>query len=348
MIKINNRKIGTDYPPYIIADLSANHNQSLDRALEIVEKSHEAGIDALKLQTYTASCMTLNVKKPNFKISNKTKLWKGEYLYSLYKKAPIPWEWHKPIMQKCKKLGLTCFSTPFSEKGVDFLENLDVPCYKVASFENIHIPLLKKIAKTKKPVIISTGMANVTELGEAIQTLRENGCRDVILLKCTSTYPADESESNLRTIPHMKDLFSCEVGLSDHTLGIGVPLASVALGATVIEKHITLRRKDGGFDSTFSLEPKEMKSLVIESRRAWKALGKISYESTKKEQASLQFKRSIYIAKDMRKGEQFTKKSLKVIRPGFGLAPKYYEHVLGKKISRNVSKGTPLKWEYVN
>ncbi|NLT94822.1 MAG: pseudaminic acid synthase [Clostridia bacterium] len=344
-IKIANRNIGKNYKPFIIAEMSGNHNQSLDRALELVEAAARAGAHALKLQTANPDTITLDVRDGNFIITDEDSLWKGNNLYDLYKQANTPWEWHKPIFEKARALGLIAFSTPFDEAAVDFLEELDVPCYKVASFECTHLPLIKKIAKTGKPMIISTGMATVAEIDETVRTARENGCQDIILLKCTSTYPASPENTNILTIPHMRDLFKCEVGLSDHTMGVGVAVASVALGATVIEKHFTLRRADGGVDSAFSLEPEELKSLVIETERAWQALGKVIYGPTEKEKSSIKYRRSLYVAKDMKAGERFTEENLKVVRPGYGLPPKYYELLLGKKVNKALKKGTPVTWE---
>lgn len=344
-IQIENHMISPNHPPFIIAEMSGNHNQSLERALEIVEAAAKAGVHALKLQTYTADTMTLDVEHGEFFIEDEASLWKGHSLYKLYQQAYTPWEWHKPIFDRCRELGLIAFSTPFDETAVDFLEELDVPCYKIASFENNHLPLIRKAASTGKPLILSTGMATVAELDEAVRTAREAGCRDLILLKCTSTYPASPEDSNLLTIPHMRDLFQCQVGLSDHTLGIGVAVASVALGATVIEKHFTLSRAEGGVDAAFSLEPHEMKLLVEETERAWQALGTISYGVTENEQKSLRFRRSIYVTRDIKAGEKLTKENIRVIRPGFGLAPKYYGMVLGSIVNQDVSKGTPLTWD---
>lgn len=346
-IKIADRLIGTGQPPFVIAEISGNHNQSLERALEIVEAASKAGAHALKIQTYTADTMTLDLDEGEFFISDPNSLWKGKSLYKLYQEAYTPWEWHKPIFDRCKELGMIAFSTPFDETAVDFLESLDVPCYKIASFENIHIPLIRKVAATGKPMIISTGMATVAELDETVRAARDAGCEDIILLKCTSTYPATPENTNILTIPHMRDLFQCEVGLSDHTMGIGTSVASIALGATVIEKHFTLRRADGGVDSAFSMEPDEMKELVIETERAWQALGKISYGPTEKEKASLQYRRSLYVAEDMKAGDVFTKENLRAIRPGFGLPPKYFDLLLGKRINEDAKAGTPVNWKMV-
>jgi pseudaminic acid synthase len=344
-ITIADKRIGVKYPPFVIAEMSGNHNQSLERALKIVEAAAEAGAHALKIQTYTADTMTLDINKGEFFIEDPNSLWKGSSLYELYQQAYTPWEWHKPIFDRCKELGMIGFSTPFDETAVDFLEALDVPCYKIASFENTDLPLIRKVASTGKPIIISTGMATVAELDETVRTLREASCCDFVLLKCTSTYPATPETTNIRSIPHMRDLFQCQVGLSDHTMGVGVAVASVALGATVIEKHFTLCRNDGGVDSAFSMEPLEMKALVSESERAWQALGKISYGPSEKEKASLQYRRSLYVAQDMKAGDVFTKDNLRAIRPGLGLPPKYFDEVLGKKVTRNVEMGTAVSWE---
>ncbi|MFT8320861.1 MAG: pseudaminic acid synthase [Bacillus sp. (in: firmicutes)] len=344
-IQIGNRLIGKDQPPFIIAEMSGNHNQSLERALEIVEEAAKTGAHALKLQTYTADTMTLNLTTGDFFIEDPNSLWKNSSLYNLYKQAYTPWEWHQAIFAKCKELGMIAFSSPFDETAVDFLETLHVPCYKIASFENTDLPLIRKVAQTGKPMIISTGMATAAEIDETVRTAKEAGCNDIILLKCTSTYPASPENTNIATIPHMRDLFDCVIGLSDHTLGTGVAVASVALGAAVIEKHFTLSRADGGVDSSFSMEPNEMKTLVEESARAWQALGTISYGPTSKEKPSKKFRRSLYIVKDMKAGEILTKDHVKVIRPGFGLPPKYLDILLGKKVGKDVKRGTPLKWD---
>ncbi|MET3698889.1 pseudaminic acid synthase [Bacillus oleivorans] len=346
-IYIEGKKIGADHPPFIIAEMSGNHNQSLDQALKIVEAAAKAGAHALKLQTYTAETMTLDIREGEFYIKDRDSLWKGHSLYELYQKAHTPWGWHEPIFDYCRKVGIIPFSTPFDETAVDFLENLDVPLYKIASFENTDLPLIRKVASTGKPMIISTGMATLSELDETVRTAREAGAKDIILLKCTSTYPAPPENTNIKTIPHMKELFQCQVGLSDHTLGIGTAVASVALGATVIEKHFTLSREDGGVDSAFSLEPKEMKSLVEESLRAWQSLGQVQYGPTKKESSSIQYRRSLYIAKDLREGDILTKENLRIIRPGYGLEPKFYNVLLGKQVKMDVKKGTPVSWDLI-
>ena len=344
-MRIGTREIGPHVAPFVIAEMSGNHNQSLDRALAIVEAAAATGAPALKLQTYTADTLTLDIQTGDFFINDENSLWKGRSLHDLYKVAFTPWEWHAPIMKRASDLGMLCFSTPFDESAVEFLETLDVPAYKIASFEIVHLPLIRKVAATGKPLIISTGMATAAEIEDAVRAAREGGCRDLVLLKCTSTYPASPENSNLLTIPHMRVLFDCEVGLSDHTMGIGTSLAAVALGATVIEKHFTLRRADGGVDSTFSLEPEEMKSLVVETERGRLSLGAVRYGPSEAEQKSLAFRRSLYIAQDVEAGELLTRDNLRCVRPGMGLQPKFYETVLGRRVNRNVLKGTPMSWE---
>ena len=333
--------------PFIIAEMSGNHNQSLERALAIVDAAADAGVDAVKIQTYTADTMTIDIDTGEFFISDKDSLWKGETLYHLYEKAHTPWEWHKAIFGRCKERGIMGFSTPFDDTSVDFLEDLGVPCYKIASFENVDLPLIRKVARTGKPIIASTGMTTVAELSDLVRTVRENGCTDLTLLKCTSSYPASPEGTNLRTIPHMRELFGCAVGLSDHTLGIGAAVASVALGAAVIEKHFTLSRAEGGVDAAFSLEPAEMAQLVRECRTAALALGAVSYERAKQEQKSLQFRRSLYVVEDMKAGDVFTEKNLRRIRPGMGISPKYYDALLGRCVKCDVKRGTPVSWDIV-
>ncbi|QXC52255.1 pseudaminic acid synthase (plasmid) [Agrobacterium salinitolerans] len=341
---IGNRQIGADVAPFIIAEMSGNHNQSLDRALQIVDAAAATGADAVKLQTYTPDTITLNIRTDDFKIADEKSLWKGRNLHDLYRDAHTPWEWHKPIMERARSHGMICFSSPFDETAVDFLEDLDVPAYKIASFENIHIPLLKKVALTRKPIIVSTGMASIAEIDEVVETVRANNGGDLILLKCTSTYPATPKDSNILTIPHMKSLFRCEIGLSDHTMGVGVAVAAIAHGATVIEKHFTLSRAEGGVDSTFSLEPQEMTNLVVEALRAWQSLGDISYGPTAAEEKSLAFRRSIYVAKDIAAGEILTHENLRIVRPAFGLAPKHYDLLIGRQAIRDTKAGTPATW----
>jgi pseudaminic acid synthase len=333
--------------PFIIAEMSGNHNQSLDQALSIVDVAAAAGAHAIKLQTYTAETMTLNIDEGEFFISDPKSLWVGQSMHALYEKASTLWEWHAPIMQRAKEKGILCFSSPFDESAVDFLETLDVPCYKIASFECIDLPLIRKVAKTGKPMIISTGMASISEIAEAVDTARSEGCQDLVLLKCTSTYPASPENTNLRTIPHMRELFGCEVGLSDHTMGIGAAVAAVAYGATVIEKHFTLSRADGGVDAAFSMEPDEMKSLVVETERAWQALGQIKYGPTQAEEKARLRRRSLYIAEDMKAGDELNVENLRIVRPGMGLAPKYHELLLGRKVNQDLKKGTAMSWSFL-
>jgi pseudaminic acid synthase len=346
-MKIGNLTIGREQRPFIIAEMSGNHNQSLEKALEIVEAAAKTGVHALKLQTYTAETMTLDVKTDDFFISDEKSLWKGRSLYELYEEAHTPWEWHSPIMKRAEELGLLCFSTPFDASSVNFLETLNVPAYKIASFENSDLPLIRKVAETGKPMIISTGIATLAELDETVRTIRESGCNDFVLLQCTSTYPATPENSNLMTIPHMKKLFDCEVGLSDHTMGIGGAVAAVAIGATVIEKHFTLNREDGGVDSAFSMEPEEMKQLVKETESAWLSLGNVKYGPTEAEISSLKFRRSLYIAQNMKAGDILTPSNLRCIRPGMGLPPKYYDLLLGRKVCRDLKKGAPMNWDFL-
>ena len=345
--KIGNHSIGQAHKPFIIAEMSGNHNQSLERALEIVDAAAKSGAHMLKLQTYTSDTMTLDVKSGEFFIEDHKSPWKGNNLYDLYKIAYTPWEWHKPIMQRAKELGMLCFSTPFDESAVDFLADLDVPAFKIASFENADLPLIRKVAFTGKPMIISTGMATLAELDETVRTIREAGCEQFVLLKCTSTYPATPENTNVLTIPHMRELFECDVGLSDHTMGVGASVAAVAHGATVIEKHFTLLRADGGVDSAFSLEPEELKMLVIETERAWQSLGGVFYGPTEAEKASLQFRRSLYIAEDIQAGDELTTQNLRIVRPGLGLPPKYYDVLIGRKVNQDLKKGSAMKWEVV-
>lgn len=340
-------KIGDRHKPFIIAEMSGNHNQSLEKALSIVDAAAKAGAHALKIQTYTPDTMTINLKEGEFLISNKNSLWYGYSLYDLYKEAYTPWEWHQAIFDRCKQHNMIGFSTPFDETAIDFLESLHVPLYKIASFENTDLGLIRKVAATGKPMIISTGMASIADLDETVKTVRDAGCENFILLKCTSTYPASPDDSNIKTISHMRELFQCQVGLSDHTLGVGVAVASVALGATVIEKHFTLSRAEGGVDSAFSLEPAEMQLLVNETESAWRSLGKITYGASENEKSSLMYRRSLYIVEDMKKGDILSSKNVRTIRPGFGLKPKYIEQLLGKTVKKDISKGTPLAWDLI-
>lgn len=343
-IKITDKLIGQNQVPFIIAEMSGNHNKSLERALEIVEVAAKSGAHALKIQTYTPDTMTLDLDEREFHISDPKSLWTGTSLYKLYSVAYTPWDWHQAIFGRARKLGMIPFSTPFDSTAVDFLESLDVPCYKIASFENTDLPLIRKAAATGKPLIISTGMANVAELDETVRAARDYGCKDLILLKCTSTYPSTPENSNLLTIPHMRDLFQCEVGLSDHTMGVGTAISAVTLGATVIEKHFTLKRSDGGVDSTFSMEPNELAQLVLETKRAWQSLGQISYGPIEAEKQSIQFRRSLYIVQDLQAGAILTPENLRCIRPGMGLSPKYYDSLLGRTVNQDLKRGTPIKW----
>jgi pseudaminic acid synthase len=345
MFSIAGRTIGRGNPPLVIAEMSGNHNHSLERALQITEAAAACGAHALKIQTYTPDTMTLDLDEGDFFISDPQSPWKNTSLYKLYGEAHTPWEWHEPIFRRARDLGMIPFSTPFDDTAVDLLESLQVACYKIASFENTDLPLIRRVAKTGKPLIISTGMATVAELDETVRAAREAGCKNLVLLKCTSTYPATADNSNILTIPHMGDLFDCEVGLSDHTMGVGVSIASVALGATVIEKHFTLNRADGGVDSSFSMEPAEMTQLVIETQRAWEAQGKVSYGPTPAETKSLQFRRSLYITKDLQEGELLTRENLRAIRPGKGLPPKYLSVFIGRRVGAAVTRGTPVSWD---
>lgn len=346
-IVIGGRRIGGSNPPFVIAEMSGNHNQSLDRALAIVDAAASAGAHALKVQTYTADTMTLQLSGNGFSVEDSSSLWSGRMLYDLYDEAHTPWEWHRPIFERCSAHGMIGFSSPFDETAVDFLEALGVPCYKIASFEIVDLPLIRKCAATGKPLIMSTGMATEDEIADAVAAARENGCSDLILLKCTSTYPASPENTNIRTIPAMRERFGCHVGLSDHTMGIGVAVASVALGAVAIEKHFTIRRADGGVDSAFSLEPEELRALVTETERAALALGEPSFGPTDGEKKSLVFRRSLYIVKDLKEGDVLTRENLRAIRPGFGLPPKYFGDLLGRRVNRDVAVGTPASWDLV-
>ena len=341
-IKIGNFTIGVNHKPFIIAEMSGNHNQSLQRALELVDAAAAAGAHALKLQTYTADTITM---KGAYTIEDKNSLWNGKELHDLYKTAHTPWEWHQAIFDRAKEKGMEAFSSPFDETAVDFLESLNVPAYKIASFENTHHPLLRKVAATGKPVIVSTGVSTLQDIIESVEVLRKAGCTNIILLICTSTYPATPENTNLITIPDMQDKHKCIIGLSDHTMGTGVSVAAVALGARVIEKHFTLRRDDGGVDSSFSLEPEELKALVVETERAFLALGNVFYGIQPAEEKSVFFKRSIYVSKDINKGETLTKDNLRIIRPANGLAPKYWDDVLGKVAKEYLKAGSPLNME---
>ena len=343
--QIGERLVGPGHPPLIIAEMSGNHNQSLSRAYEIVDAAAEAGAHAVKLQTYTADTITLNVRGGDFEIRDQESLWVGQNLHDLYSKAYTPWEGHEPIMERAKQRGLLCFSSPFDESAIDFLEQLGTPAYKIASFENNHLPLIRRAAATGKPLIISTGMANIGELEQAVAAARNAGCNKLVLLKCTSTYPAKPTNTNIRTIPHLRELFDCEVGLSDHTMGVGAAVAAVALGATVIEKHFTISRVEGGVDSDFSLEPAEFETLVKECERGWEALGKVTYGPTAAEVNSLIFRRSIYIAEEIAAGEVFTSNNLRIVRPGNGAPPWLLDLVIGRVARKDFRTGEPLRIE---
>ena len=346
-MKIEGRGVGAGSAPLVIAEMSGNHNQSLERALEIVDAAAQSGAHALKIQTYTAETMTIDIREREFFISDEKSLWKGESLFDLYKKAYTPWEWHEAIFDRAKKQKMLAFSTPFDRTAVDFLEDLNIPCYKIASFENTDLPLIRYVAAMGKPMIISTGMATFAELDETVDAARSAGCDDLVLLKCTSTYPSTPDDSNILTIPEMRSRYGCEIGISDHTMGIGVSVAAVALGATVIEKHFTLQRSDGGVDSAFSMEPQEMAQLIIETERAWQALGKVQHGPTEKEKASLVFRRSLYVVADVKAGEKLTSANVRAIRPGNGIAPKFYDEVIGKTAKRDIARGTPLSHDLI-
>lgn len=341
---IGERVVGRGRRPYLIAEMSGNHNQSLDRALEIVAAAAESGADAIKLQTYTADTMTLDIDAPGFVIEDPKSLWHGRQLYDLYREAHTPWDWHGPIIAHARKLGLHCFSSPFDATAVDFLEELDVPAYKIASFENVDLPLIEKVAATGKPMIISTGMASVAEIGEAVAAARRAGGQHIVLLKCTSTYPATPENSNLATIPNMAETFGCQVGLSDHTMGCGVAVAAVAMGACLVEKHFTLARADGGVDSAFSMEPGEFAMMREEVDRAWQAVGAVTYGGTCAEDGSRVFRRSLYISRDVKAGETLDERNLRAVRPGYGLPPKFLTTLLGQRVGRDLPAGTPVDW----
>lgn len=345
MIRIGTQQVGDGCTPYVIGEMSGNHDGSLDRALAIVDALADTGVHAIKLQTYTADTMTIDIDRDEFVIQNPESLWYGRTLYELYDEAHTPWEWHWPIIERAHSHGMECFSSPFDATAVEFLEELDVPCYKIASSENIDLPLIRRVAGTGKPVIISTGMATLDEIDEAVAAAREQGCEQLVLLKCTTSYPADPEDSHLRTIPALRERFGCEVGLSDHTLGIGVAVAAVALGASVIEKHVTLDRAAGGVDAAFSLEPREMRSLVDETGRAQRALGEIRFSATEREAGARSRRRSLYLVDDVAAGEELTHAHVRSIRPGLGLPPKYLEAVVGRRVSQAYPRGTPLHWE---
>ncbi len=345
-IIINNRKIGPDHPTYIIAEMSANHNQKFERAVKIIEAAKNAGADAVKLQTYTPDTLTIDCDKEYFRI--KGTIWEGKNLYDLYRDAYTPWEWQPKLKEIADKLALDLFSSPFDSTAVDFLEDMEVPAYKVASFEVVDLPLLRKIAKTSKPIIMSTGMATLSEIDEAVQTIRGSGGSELALLKCTSAYPAPIEEMNLRTIPHLAEVFGVPSGLSDHTVGIAVPLAAVTLGACIVEKHLTLSRKEAGPDSAFSMEPYEFKKMVEAVRIVERAIGEVRYEVTGNERNSRVFRRSLFVVKDIRAGEEFTEENIRSIRPGHGLHTRYLNEILGSRAIKDIKRGTPLSWDFID
>lgn len=344
-LKVKDRFIGEGYPAYIIAEMSANHGGDFDRAIDIIHAAKEAGADCIKLQTYTADTITIDSDKEYFQIKKGT--WTGENLYSLYEKAHTPWEWQKKLKEEAEKLGLDFLSTPFDNTSVDFLEDIGIDFYKIASFEIVDIPLIKYIASKRKPIIMSTGMATLGEIEEAVKTIRKEGNEELCILKCSSAYPAIPDDMNLKTMENLRDTFETPVGLSDHSLGSIAAITAVAMGANVIEKHLCLSRDIKTADSSFSMEPEEFKEMVKDIRNTEKAIGKISYDISEKEKTSRDFRKSIFVVKDIKKGEKFTKENIRVIRPGYGLEPKYYEEVLGKTSSEDIERGTPLKWNVI-
>jgi len=345
-VTINGRSIGVDFPPYVVAELSANHNGSLEYALRTLEAAKAAGADAVKLQTYTPDTMTIDCKEKDFMVEGG--LWDGYSLYDLYQWAQTPFEWQKPLFEKARELDVTCFSTPFDESAVELLEDLNAPAYKIASFEAIDLALIKRVSETRKPVIISTGMAGLEEIDEAVDTARSSGCSELILLHCISSYPAPAEQSHLRTLIDLADRYDVVAGLSDHTLGITVSLASAALGASFIEKHFTLDRAQKGPDSTFSIEPSELRDLCAQTKIAWSALGRVNYERKPAEEASLKFRRSLYAVQDIKQGEIIDSTKVRRIRPGYGLAPKHLPAVIGKKARADISRGTAIQWELLD
>jgi pseudaminic acid synthase len=346
VIQIGGCKIGKGHPPFIIAEVSANHNGKLENALELVKIAKKSGAHAVKFQTYRADTITIKSDLPDFLI--KEGPWAGKNLYELYDEAHMPWEWHEPLFKAAKDLGLIAFSSPFDDTAIDFLEEINVPAYKVASFELLDLPLIRKMARCQKPIIMSTGMANLSDISSAVEAARAEGNNQIILLHCVSAYPARAEEANLKTLAHLSKAFNVPVGLSDHTLGVAVSVAAVALGAQVIEKHFTIRRSDGGADSAFSLEPDELSELVEATKQAWQAVGKVNYERTKGEEKNSIFRRSLYVVDNIKKGEVFTAKNIKSIRPGYGLAPVFIDEVLGRRAKGDLVTGMPLRWENVD
>jgi len=345
MFEINGRKIGKDSFPYIIAEMSANHNGKIENAFSIIKAAKEAGADAVKMQTYTPDTITLNMNTPEFIVEGG--LWHGRSLYDLYKEAHTPWEWHAELFEYAKNLGITIFSSPFDYTAVDLLESLDAPAYKIASCEAVDLPLIKYVASTGKPMIISTGMANEEEIAEAIQAAKDGGCQKLAILHCVSGYPAPAEDYNLNVIPDLIERFGLTTGLSDHTLDNTTAIASIALGSSIVEKHFTLSRSGGGPDDSFSLEPQGLAALCRDCLTAWKALGRVDYSRKSSEMGSVKFRRSLYVVEDVKKGDLFTMKNVRSIRPGFGLAPKHLESVLGKKSTFDLKAGTPLKKEHL-
>jgi N-acetylneuraminate synthase len=344
-VSIAGRPIGRDHEPYVICELSGNHNGSLDRALDLLDAAAATGADAVKIQSYTPDTITIDHDGPGFRIEGG--LWDGRTLYDLYGEAQTPFEWHEPLFARARALGVTLFSTPFDESAVDLLEGLGAPAYKIASFEAVDLPLIARVARTGKPMIVSTGMANLDEIGEAVRTARDHGCQEIVLLHCVSSYPAPDEQSNVRTVPDLAERFGVVSGLSDHTFGSAVAVASIALGGCVVEKHFTLRRADGGPDAAFSLEPDEFRTLVEDCKRAWRALGEATYDLQGCERGSLVFRRSIYVVRDVAAGEELTGDNIRSIRPGYGLPPKHLPEVLGKRAARDLKRGEPLDWEAV-
>jgi pseudaminic acid synthase len=344
-ITIDDRKIGDNYSPYVIAEMSANHNGDIDNAYKIIEMAKLAGADAIKMQTYTADTLTIDCDLPDFQLEEG--LWAGRSLYDLYQEAYTPWDWHKPLFEYAREIGITIFSSPFDNTAVDFLEDLNVPAYKIASFEAVDLPLIKYVAQTGKPMIISTGMADAEEIQEAIDAAREGGCKNLAILHCVSGYPAPAADYNLRTMIDMQQRFDLVTGLSDHTLDNITAITSVALGASIIEKHVTLDRNGGGPDDSFSLESTELKALCDGAKTAWQALGNVDYGRKSSELANVKFRRSLYFVKDMNVGDVINKDMIKSIRPGYGLPPKFESQLLGKKVNTNIKKGMPVSWDLI-
>jgi pseudaminic acid synthase len=345
-IQIAGRSIGPDHSPYVIAEVSANHNGKLETAMRIIEEAKKAGADAAKLQTYKPDTITLDCDSEDFKIRGG--LWDGRTLYELYEEAHMPWEWHKPLFEHARKVGITLFSSPFDNTAIDLLEDLNAPAYKIASFEAVDLPLIKYAASTGKPMIISTGMADAEEIQEAIDAAREGGCKELAVLHCVSGYPAPAEDYNLRTIPDMIQRFGLVTGLSDHTLDNTTAITSVAMGASIIEKHFTLDRSGGGPDDSFSLQPDELFALCRDARTAWSALGKVDYGRKSSEQGNVKFRRSLYFVADMKSGDLIEKNAVRSVRPGFGIPPKFIDAILGKKLNRDVSSGCPVNWDQCN